>query len=379
MHTSDNLITLVVHSQERAQRLSEMLKFHGISATLEPLSLPEDDSLTPVKVRIDINDLPLGIKILESGDLNGAPLSIIKLNDEISQKILIPVDFSASSMLAVKVGFFLADKLQLTPVLLHAYIAPVYSPAGTTPDPFAGVIEEDDMEEILEDKQLRNLAVSRLSKFSNRVKESQASGNLPPIKFETELLEGVAEQVIAEYCKSTPPVMIVMSTRGVDKKGSDLIGSVTAEVIDSCRVPIFTVPDNYVYKGVDHIKRVALLCSMTSFDVATVRGLMRTFDYPACEVYLLPAYEKINDKSIDKLTDLKKFFNDAYPTANFHVPDIHEPYNVDQVKGLLDKEDIQIIIAPNKKSSVLSRFFKPTLAHKILFAKDIPMLALPLK
>lgn len=38
---------------------------------------------------------------------------------------------------------------------------------------------------------------------------------------------------------------------------------------------------------------------------------------------------------------------------------------------------IQLMIVPNKKSSAFSRFFRPTLAHRILFERDVPLLVLP--
>ena len=47
------------------------------------------------------------------------------------------------------------------------------------------------------------------------------------------------------------------------------------------------------------------------------------------------------------------------------------------MKTVLDERRIDLIIVPNKKSSAFSRFFRPTLAHRILFEKDIPLLVLP--
>ena len=139
---------------------------------------------------------------------------------------------------------------------------------------------------------LRKVAASQLSKFKADVAKAVSDGVLPDIKFSTTLLEGIPEQVIQEYCKQNHPVMVVMATRGIDKKESDLVGSVTAEVIDSCRVPVFTVPENYEPLGVEGIKRIAMFCTFTSFDLITIRGLMRMFDYPSCDFHLLPVSDR---------------------------------------------------------------------------------------
>ena len=54
---------------------------------------------------------------------------------------------------------------------------------------------------------------------------------------EFNILTGVyVGSTIVEYAKENKPEMIVMGTRGAGKKEKELIGSVTAEVLDSCRL-----------------------------------------------------------------------------------------------------------------------------------------------
>ena len=40
-------------------------------------------------------------------------------------------------------------------------------------------------------------------------------------------------------------------------------------------------------------------------------------------------------------------------------------------------ENIQLIAVPNKKSSIFSRLFNPSIAHRVLFQTDTPMLVVP--
>ena len=80
MAVNDNLITLVIHTEERAVKLKQILESHDIKVVLEDVSLPGVPLGAPVKkVRISIDSLSLGLKILESGDLTASPLSIFKL------------------------------------------------------------------------------------------------------------------------------------------------------------------------------------------------------------------------------------------------------------------------------------------------------------
>lgn len=375
MGNDGDLITLVVHTEERALKLKEILEFHDIPVTLEDVELPGIPlQIAPKKVRIPIASLALGLKILESGDANSTPLAVIKMTG-MGSNLLIPVDFSPSSMMSVRVGFFLAEKFGVEPIILHSYIAPLF----TSPEVAGENIDDISDSELgaVEAMNLRKVAASQLSKFKADVAKAVSDGLLPYIKFSTTLLEGIPEQVIQEYCKQNHPVMVVMATRGIDKKESDLVGSVTAEVIDSCRVPVFTVPENYEPLGVEGIKRIAMFCTFTSFDLITIRGLMRMFDYPSCDFHLLPVSDRPISNVHGKLEDMCRYLSDMFPTARFHAASTLKGKFDERVSKLLSDEDIQLIIVPNKKSSAFSRFFHPTLAHRILFDRDVPLLVLP--
>jgi len=375
MGRDGNLITLTVHTEERAIKLKEVLEFHDIEVVLEDVQV--DDlplQVVPKKVRIPVSSLALGLKILESGEANATPIALMKMAG-MGRSLLIPVDFSPASMMAVRAGFFLAEKFEVEPIVLHAYLSSLFvSPS----EPFSHVFEDDESElDVAELEDLRKISSSKLSKFKKQIEKAQADGLIPDIRFSTTLLEGVPEQVIQDYCKQNHPLMVVMATRGIDKKESDLVGSVTAEVIDSCRIPVFTVPDNYKPLGVDKIKRIVMFCTFTGFDVVALRGLMHTFDYLSTDFYLMPVSDRLIHDVNRKSDQLCDYLTRIFPTANFHSVRLKGGKFDDCVRDLLADKDVQLIIVPNKKSSAFSRFFRPTLAHRILFERDIPLLVLP--
>ena len=62
------------------------------------------------------------------------------------------------------------------------------------------------------------------------------------------LREGLPEEEIVTFTKEYKPSIIVMGTRGKDQKDADLIGSVTAEVIEMTHVPLIAIPENTPFK-----------------------------------------------------------------------------------------------------------------------------------
>ncbi len=369
----DDFITLVIHTPARAQNLKNILESHGIEVMLDDFVSYKSPVAVAQRVKIRPKDLPLSLKIIESGE-GYSPALIEMRMAGMSGNMLIPVDFSESSMLSVSIGFKLAKRIGVHPVVLHSYVAPIFK------SPVSSDMSEDLDEEIAEaegTRDIRNLASAKLNKFKNEIKKFQSEGKLPDIKFSTLLQEGVAEETILDYCKETPPVLVVMATRGIGRKEEELIGSVTAEVLDSCRVPVFTVPENCKIENIEDISHLMLFCNLDQHDIMTMDALMRMFDYPKCDILLVPVSQRKESRTDDKLEALQEFFKSNYPTAELKkIIPFGEDYRK-EIDKAISNNFIDLLIVPNKKTNVFNRIFRPTIAHKFLFERDMPMLVIP--
>ena len=333
--TDDRYITLAIHTYEKAVALRGILASHDIDVRFENVSDEENPKVAiGVKVRIHPADLALALKLIESGEGETLPELEMKMAG-ISGELLIPVDFSDYSMLACRVGFALAQRCRLKPV----------------------------------QKESERL----MRAFKHRIKTAQGEGTLPDIKFSTILSEGIPEDVILQYCRMTPPALVVMATRGIHRKERDLIGSVTAEVLDSCRA----VPQNYGFTTLASIKRLAFFCNLDQNDILSVDTLLRLFDYPEVEITLIPVNPRSGSRTSDKIEALRKYMASNYPAAQFHAKVIGEENFRADFEKFEQEKGIQLMVVPNRKKNILSRLFNPGMAHKLLFEREIPLLALP--
>lgn len=370
----NDYITLVIHTPERAQLLKNILESHGINVKLEDFTSHKSPLTVAQRVKIKPTELPLALKITESGDNYSSALIDMKMAG-MSGNMLIPVDFSSGSRLSVSIGFKLAKRIGIHPVIMHSYIAPMFSLSGANVLDNNNVVDEiDNTEEILD---IREQAAKNLNKFKLEIKELQKDGTLPNVKFSIMLTEGLPEESIIDYCKSVPPMLVVMSTRGKEKKGEELVGSVTAEVLDSCRVPIFTVPDNCTLEKIEDVKNLLMFCNMDQHDIMTMDALMRMFDFPECTITIVPENPKGTTRIKEKINALADFFRSNYPASKFnaYVPD-NGKFRED-IDSLITNKGIELLIVPNKKTNVFNRLFHPNPAHKSLFERDMPMLAFP--
>lgn len=294
-----------------------------------------------------------------------------------SSHLLIPVDFSPSAMLAVRVGMHFAKLLKVNPVIMHVYPI-IWNPEIGTLDPYDSYdANDEEIETAIENHDVQRIAEHQFARLRKKIRQDQLDGKLPDVKFSTLLVQGIAEDAILDYCRDNNPRLVVMSTRGVHKKEEDLIGSVTAEVLDSCRVPVFTVPDNYADTQARNISRVLMFCTLDQYDVPALETLMETFDQPDVEIWLMPATNRHLSEIKDRLAQLHAQLSERWQQAKFHTVDIEEKEVNSHLDDYLKQIGIEVIISPNRKTSIFTRLFRPSVAHQCLFALDIPMLALP--
>ena len=297
-----------------------------------------------------------------------------------SNRILIPVDFSPKGNLAVKVGFELARRLEDEVTLLHASVMPDPLATPQFPDDFYGIDNENsEIEEMELNEEVHDLDTLRMEKLKNEILAGQRGGEIPEVNFDTAIAPGMPEEVIAEYCAVTPPHVVVMATRGCDRRREELIGSVTAEVIDHCRASVFTVPEDYTFAGFKQIVRICTFCHLDGTDEEAVRKLMTMFSNPSVKIYLFPATDKYKGEDLrKKLEELKATLQSEFPASEFIDADGIEGKNLrEEAENLFAKESIQMILVPNRKRNAIARFFNPGLAHKILYEIDFPLLAIP--
>ena len=297
----------------------------------------------------------------------------------VGNNVLIPVDFSEMSNIAVKFGFEIAQRLDLTPTILYASPIPLPIMYNAYPEDMGGLDNESvQVEEMEVGVEIYHNAEHRMKLFKKQLAEWQNNGQLLKIPFKTVVEEGMPEEVIRDYCKFNNPDVLVMATRGIRKKEEELVGSVTAEVLDNCRKPLFAIPEDYSLCSVKSIVRLVAICQLEGQDVACVQKLMQMFGNPSVNIWLVPLAEKIEgSRQKVELDNILALLKEKFPDSKFESVELYSDNRRKELEDFLATNDIQMIIVPNKKKNFFARLFNPGIAHRILFEKDIPLLALP--
>lgn len=369
--SQERLITVAIHTYEKAVMLKSLLESEGVSVVLHNVNLIQPVVSSGVRVRIQEKDLPLALRIIENTDIFTRENEIADLP---RQQIIVPVDFSEYSLLACTIAFRIANIHKAGVTLLHSYINPYMSGNIQLSDAMSYEMVESEARRSLENK-----ATQQMTEFKTKLKNMIKQGEIPPVKFTTDILEGVPEDVILEYTKKHKPLLIVMGTRGKSKKEQELIGSVTAEVLDSCRFPAFTVPESSTLSSVDAIKHIVFFSNLEQEDILAMDALYRMLPGISPEVTIIniPSSKPNAASERDAMKRLQQYCMEHYPDYRFNIETIGLKTILDDFRMIEKRHPINLIVVPNKKKNVFARLFNPSLAHKMLFHADIPMMVIP--
>lgn len=369
------LITVAIHTYDRAIELKQTLEAENIPVVLQNVNLETPDVSPGIRVRIHENDLPLALRIIENNEIFKPFRKAVPGNS-----ILVPVDFSEYSLRSVDVAFRLAEEHNAGIVILHSYINPSATESIQLSDALNFDLSVDS--EIRRQNQLA--AEMRMSKFEQQVRDRIKRNELPPVKFSTEVIEGVPEDVIDEYVKQNPPFLVVMGTRGAKRKLEEMIGSVTAEVLDKCRTSVLTLPETFGNTDDKSFPgRILFFCGLDQADILALDTMSRVFPDSKAQVTLFNVpprrrYSLIERPVHENMMSLLRYCEKYYPHLKFRINEVPwDPKAADaSINAALNAEADLIVIPNKKKRNMFARLINPGLAHRLLLDADIPMLVI---
>lgn len=367
----ERYITLAIHTYDYAVGLHKALEENGIAARLENVDLEGNSLSSGVRVRIPLSSLPFALKIVESSLSLSANLNALH-REGLGNKVLVPIDFSDHSYMACHTGFAFAYSLGVEVTLLNVYSSPYFDGNVGNSDNFNIDVADNKAR-----KDHADAAHVEMLRFVRRIRKDIIDGLLPAVKFSTETMEGVPEDAILDYARNHPPVLIVMATRGANKKATDTVGSVTAEVIDSCRFPIFTVPENSDFSSFASLNSAVFFCNVNQQDLLAIDTFLRLMDNSVLNIHLIPVSERAGDKLVARMSSLQQYCAKHYPKHHFVYDVIEKVKFRQEFERYIREKSINVLVVPNKKQNAFSRLFNPSIAHKVVFERDIPMLVLP--
>ncbi len=358
----DKLVTLAIRTYQRAQMIKSVLEQEGIETVIHNLNLENPEMAVGVRVRIREKDLPRALKIVE--DMESAWEE--ERGPRIERRILIPLDFADYNPTTIDIGFELADSLGAEVALMYVYFSPAFT-ISMNNDVSTYTISDG---ELL--RRIISSANADVENMGNLIKRRIASGELPSVPFSFELKEGVPEDQILDYCKRVKPDLVVMGTRG-KKISNELIGSVTAEVIESCGVPVFAIPVLSEARSLASLRRIAFITNFDQKDLIAIDKVISTFNNQGLEITFIHASEKKQKWDEIMLTGIKTYFSNHYPQLTTTYELVESTDSPEKISKFIDSMSIDVLAFNSRRKNLFSRIFNPGLAYKMIYQTNVPL------
>lgn len=260
-------------------------------------------------------------------------------------KILVPIDFSDTSVNALQYAIDLFKDSMLEITLLHIYGAQSTALMMKSID---GILIRDANEK------LADLIKKMESKSENVV-------------FKTKLVKNYAVSRISEFGDSGYYNLIVMGTKGVSGLKEVFMGSVAGGVISKTSAPVIVVPLDYKFKSLDQVVFAVGDDDLSKQSVLKpLHDLVRTHN---AELEIL----HISKNGAPEFEKLLAALNGLKPkmTKKDGAGDLNQHLNVH-----IQNNDTDLLCLLRAKKSFLDRFFSESVTLKQTFNSPVPILVL---
>lgn len=369
-----NLVIIASYNYSRALLLRGRLEAEGIECYLANINLVQPDISSGVKVLIKKEDVAAATRIIKSISKDyGETGEVLKPALYKIHRILVPVDFSDTSLNACEYAVALANRLNAEIKIVHAYYDPP-AVASAFPDAFSYELGMGGLH-----KDLENMAKEELKSFKENVIKRALDKGITDVKISAKLVHGIAENEIKEAANKYKPHLIVISNKGKGMVKGNPIGHVTAELIDTSQFPVFAIPEQAKYKQIEN-NNLLYITDFDDPDFTSFRKLMSIISPFNMKVFCIHVGNGQN-QAFDtvQMEEVQDKINSSY--SDFHV-ECHLINNPDMVTGInefVTEHNIEIIAMSNRKHSLLYRLFNVSKARKILYHVTVPLLVFQIK
>jgi len=364
----NKLVTLAIRTYQRAQMIKCVLEENNIETVIHNLNLEHPEMAIGVRVRIKESDLSRAIKIVEEKESAWeSDLGMITHNQ--MPQVLIPIDFTDLAPKVFDFGFHFAQRLEAEVILYYVYFNPSFS-----------IISNNDINSYsINDSELvrRTMGSTKadVENMTNLINKRIAKGELPDVPFRFVLKEGVAEDEILDYCKKNKPALVVMATHGKQILASDFIGSVTAEVMESCLSPVFAVPMQLVMDP-NQIHKVAFLTNFDQKDLVAIDRTISLLGKENMEISFIHTSDQNEVWNEVMLGGIKAYFDKYYPGLNTNYALIGAMEDMELLGNFLVSEHINVLAFNTRRRNIFTRFFNLGLSFKLVLHSNTPLLVM---
>jgi nucleotide-binding universal stress UspA family protein len=272
-------------------------------------------------------------------------------------KILVPIDFSEQSIIALKQSYNLA-KLTKSEILLIYVID----------EDFLKSLENIFAEDYYEDP-VRDQIQTRLDKLANEVK------NETGVTVNTTIRKGKIYEEIVLVAKEVDAKFIIMGTHGKVGLKKKFLGSNASRVIKEAECPVITI------KGKEHhfgCKKIVLPLDLSRETKEKVDKAIELAGFFGSGIYIVSIVESNDEFLMNKLTRQMNQVKEIIESNNIsvHTEFVKSSDISEEIINYAEKIDADLIIIMTQQEIYWTEMFIGFAAQEIINNSNIPVLTI---
>lgn len=367
---SEKLITIAIHTTEKANVLKQLLQKKGIDVVLDKVEDNLDNSNLGFAIKIDISDLTKALNIIEENKLfSYSDQQTYKIDDG-RNRILVAVDFSNYSLQACHLAFNIAKEINAKVKILHVYNN-IYYPSTL---PFADTLKTE------QDVSILDKARKQMLQLCTDIDKKISAEELPSVNYSYSIREGIVEEEIESFVKEYKPLILVTGTKGASNNKNETLGSITADIIEMTDIPVMAVPENSPIHKLSDIKHIAFLTNLQQSDLTSfnnfVNVMSRHEDLRVSLVHINRKNKQGDKWNEAELMGMKAYFEKQYPQLNVSYHLIDSPDMISAIDEFIEKEEVSMVALHTRRRNIWGRMFAPSISRKVLLNSNVSLLIL---
>ncbi len=284
--------------------------------------------------------------------------------------VLVPVDYSEYSKSACRFAAKIALKSRSRLLVFHTF----YSPAFDLIELTGGIQTQQRLRKDVS-KRLMESETEEMTGFLSLLSGFPEIQKLGQENLDFKLTAGLAKDEILRLSSDINPFMVVMGSRGADKKNTSVLGSVTDFAINKLNVPVLAIPENYKFISDEKLNNIVYLTDFDESDFLSIKKLLsfsQLFDMSIHCIHIGPKQDKWESL---KMNGLKDYFNKAYQVENVECSILpNKPDLLQAIDAYVSENAINIISLTHKKRNLISKILKPSMTKKVFYHIEVPLL-----
>lgn len=267
-------------------------------------------------------------------------------------KILIPSDFSPLSKIAVEYAIELSKEYELEMVLLHVI---------DTSMPAMARLSSSKLEEVIK---------ANAEKDMNMLVETIKQDNNLDLNLSSEILsDSSIKKGVERFAKNNEIDLICIGTQGATGLKKIFFGSNAAGIISISSIPVLTIPEDAVYKGVN---KLVYSCDLENLE-KELKLLIQFAGFLNSWVHIL----HINTEPEDFDYDLQGQKNRLRALFSFEMIRTKVLENDSIINGLnqyVEDIDADMVVMFTRNTALFDKLFKKSITKKAAFQTRTPLL-----